>query len=372
MKEKINLDYLNLYKEIVLLIVLSIRRFFFRPIPSEDTKKTLIVITCLIGEFAATLPALRDFIEAYPDRKVDLVVSPGVKILAEHVIGVGEIFTATSVYKRENEQIESPDLSFGMYEEVIVLRISRAAYQLLTQIHTRVLRTSLWPLLNYGTHLVVSMIRRRTPDRWSDVNSKVLRRPARIIPIGNVLSFAQTDLDRVKNLSGMNSKGQKIIIHTGGSWIMNRWSNQKWIELLTRLHEVYAPTFIFVGSSKIDEENYHEISAKLSFPTVSLIRQIELIDLVLVLCGADCFIGIDSGPRNLAHLVDLPSIVLLGPGPHMFTPMNSRNILLDHSNGRGLLERFYQRQKDGYLEKITPAEVFEAYVRLLELSKTTT
>jgi ADP-heptose:LPS heptosyltransferase len=114
----------------------------------------------------------------------------------------------------------------------------------------------------------------------------------------------------------------------------------------------------------MDTTDYESIAASLPFKMYSLIDAADWLALVLAFRLGDYFIGIDSGPRNLAHLADLPSITLLGPGPHMYTPPNPRDIILDHSNGRGLYQRFFHKKKSCFIDKITPTEVVDAFKEL--------
>jgi ADP-heptose:LPS heptosyltransferase len=84
---------------------------------------------------------------------------------------------------------------------------------------------------------------------------------------------------------------------------------------------------------------------------------------MLVLRECDYFIGVDSGPRNLAHVADLPSVTLLGPAPHMFAPSNPRDIVIDHSGGRKVYDRIFCQDKP-LIETITPLEVRDAFAQV--------
>src|SRR6185436_8374098 len=100
------------------------------------------------------------------------------------------------------------------------------------------------------------------------------------------------------------------------------------------------------------------------FPSHVLAGELSWIDLVLLFRLADYFIGVDSGPRNIAHMTDLPSITLLGPGPHMYTPPNPRDVVLDRSGGRGFLERFFPSKTNRYIDRISVDDVVKAFRHL--------
>jgi heptosyltransferase-1 len=67
------------------------------------------------------------------------------------------------------------------------------------------------------------------------------------------------------------------------------------------------------------------------FPLHSVIRRYDLLQVVMLMRMSSLFVGIDSGPRHLAHLVDLPSVSLLGPGPKSFEPLNRNATIIDET-----------------------------------------
>jgi len=101
----------------------------------------------------------------------------------------------------------------------------------------------------------------------------------------------------------------------------------------------------------------------LDFEIYSIIGEIDLRDLLVVMRKSSYFIGIDSGPANIAHLCNLRSISIMGAGPHMYLPYNKLDIVIDKSHGAGLYQRFF-RKKRGFIDKITTDEVFSAFEKL--------
>ena len=160
--KRINLDYLNLYQEIPLFCALALRSFF-RTKPRQGVSSgVLIVNTCLVGEFAASLPAIRDYIEHHADREVDLMVSPPLKSLAERVRGVRSVYVAKSLYGRSIEVGGTHGQHFPTYDTVFVMRISMDVYRLLQTISARTVRTGLREYSGYALHLWGSLLRRQT------------------------------------------------------------------------------------------------------------------------------------------------------------------------------------------------------------------
>lgn len=361
---KINFDYLNVFREPFFFMVFTIRHALIRKHVSDDSHAILIVDTCLIGDFAASLPALSQYIARNHDRPIDLLVSPPLKPLAECVRGIRKVYTVRSIFNRAIENTEENQDLPKAYDTVLVLRMSLDAYRLLTEVTINQLKTGAAQYIRYGLHLAWYLLIGQTPRSWREVNFAMVNETPRTVQFNNLFSIPNLFSKRIQEFPVLATEQKKICIHTGASWHMNHWPIERWVTLLKKLHAHDDYRFIFVGAGK-DAEDYNQISARLPFTTYSLINKINLVELLLVLQSSDYFIGTDSGPRNVAHLAELPSIVLLGPGPHMFTPPNPHDIVLDHSKGRGLFERFVASNTARYINRITPDEVYEAFIRLI-------
>jgi len=356
---KVNFDYLQIFKEPPLMCAALVRHFFKRK--GSANGRVLVVNTSLIGEFAASLPALREFIAAHQDKQVDLLVSPPIKPLTERIRGVHQVYTAKSVFGRTAEEHPHSPVS-GAYEKVVIMRISPDSYRALAEIKTKYLKTSLWPMTAYGIHMGWRLLVGKTPKSWREVNFAMFSSPAKDIPFEDIFDFTDADYAQLQKEVPLAALPNKLIIHTGASWVTNRWSNDNWVGFLRRLRPLgYA--IVFVGSNR-DKTDYDYIASKLEFPLHSLIGNISLVQLVLLLRKSQYFIGVDSGPRNFAHLVNLPSITLLGPGPHMYTPPDPRDIVLDRSGGRGLYQRFFNKKGALFIDRITPQDVVDAFTKL--------
>lgn len=355
---KVNLDYLNLYQEIPLFCALIVSNFFRKKVP-QKTSSVLIVNTCLIGEFMASVPAIRDYIERNKNVVVDLMVSPPLKPLAEKIRGVKNVYIARSLYGRHNEKIERAKQTFAVYDKIFVMRISSDAFRLIRRISFGTIRTGLREYSGYAIHLWGSILNRKVPKQWIELNFEMLGGTLRNLPFDELFQFLESDYADVARLEALQTTQKKIIIHTGAGWVMKKWSNDKWVELLEKVRQLGDARFIFVGGAE-DADDYATIASKLGFPVYSLIDTINLLQLLLVLRQSDYFIGTDSGPRNMAHLADTRSVAILGPGPHFYMPWSRKDIVIDMSRGRGLYQMFFSK-KNGFIHQITAHDVYEAF-----------
>lgn len=361
MKTKsINKEYLQIPKEIPLFLKLVLNK---KQKPTRKIENILIVNTCLIGEFIASLHSIRDFIKKNKN-KVDLIVAPEQKELAEKIIGIRNVYTAKSIYNRNFENYCEENCCFEEYDKVIALRMSKDSYRIAKNLKANETKTALFPFIKYSLHLSKNLLMRKIPKQWREFNFEVLGNKNKILNFEDIFNFNKKDYEKIKRFSEIRTKNKIIIIHTHSNWPMKNWDNEKWIELIKNINKLDKYRFVFIGI-KEDEIDYNYISSKLNFKTYSLINKLDLIELMLVLRTSNYFIGIDSGPRNMAHLANLRSITLLGPGPHMYMPTSKKDIIIDKSNGRGLYQMFISKKK-GFIDKIEVNEVYNAFKKLIK------
>lgn len=368
--KKVNKSYFSIYKEIPFIL----KARLIKKKPKSSTKgKILIVNTCLVGDFTASIPAIRQFIKKHP-QKVDMVVSSPVKILAQRIQGINKVFVAKSVYARNIEQTDKEkqeDISTtDAYDTIIIMRISKESYNMIKNMQAREIKTSLFYYLKYGSHLLKNNIIRKTPKQWREVNFEILGEHIPTKKIKDTFVFNKEDHDKIKQLKELKNKKKNekiVIVHTRASFIMQQWELKKWIELLQRINDSGTYRFIFIGTIG-EEEDYKIISKKLKFKTYSLIHKVDIKDLYLIMKQSDYFVGVDSGPRNLAHTADLRSVTILGPAPHLFMPPSSKDKILDKSRGRGLYQKFFYK-KNGFIHQITVDEVYNAFQTLVAENK---
>jgi ADP-heptose:LPS heptosyltransferase len=196
------------------------------------------------------------------------------------------------------------------------------------------------------------------------VDFKILDLPYRNVTFKEIFNFNEDDYKKIRKLPSLKTRNKIIIIHTGPVWIMRAWENKKWADLIKKINSSGKYRFIFVGTGKA-KKDFEEISKKLDFKVYSLIDKVNIKELMIVLRLSNYLIGVDSGPRNMAHLADLRSITLFGPAASgaIYMPWSKKDIVIDKSNGGGAYEALFY-QKKGYIHKITVNEVLEAFKKI--------
>ncbi len=145
-----NREYFNIWQEAALGGIIELTK------RTRDYKnnKILIVIPCLIGEFASAAAALSFFIAENKDKKVDLLVSPALKSLAERLKGVNEVFVVEKINEKKN---------FEPYEKIIIMRMNKGAYRIVRNISAGEIKTTLFAGLKYVAHLTKNLLFRSQP-----------------------------------------------------------------------------------------------------------------------------------------------------------------------------------------------------------------
>jgi ADP-heptose:LPS heptosyltransferase len=363
LRDYINTGEFRISGEIPLLMSLRLRQLLRKK--SADKKRILIVDTCIIGDFIATLPALRQFIQS-TDAPVDVVVSPPLKSIAASIKGVQRVFTARSIYARSiekhAEQVPLPD----EYDHVLVMRISPDAYRLLSRIRYSRITTYEIPLLKYFAHLLWNISLKREVRQWREVNFEMvgLKEPDRIVEFDEIFSISENEYGQLRDIPELNGSAKRIIIHTGSGWSVKLWDDERWVETIRKINKLGKFNFIFIGSGDHETNSFEYIRDRLDFKVHSLINKVDLKTTLLIMRLSSYFIGIDSGPRNMAHLADLRSVTLLGPAPHNFQSTNKSDVVIDKFTCR--CKSLFYMHRVSAIHKITADEVFDGFRGLLE------
>lgn len=356
-----NWEYFHLWQEFPLAIFF----YLFKKREKTNNNDVLIVNTCLIGEFVVSLPAIADYINKNNNISIDILVSPINKPLAERIIGVRNILIANSVHGREGKKNINKYRQQHTYKKIIILRISKDAYSLIYKMTSEHVRVATGYFIRYGLHVLLSMVAKKHPKRLKYLNFEMLGSTNKNISLNQIIQFTNTDYALINNLKMFSSPKKKIVVHTH-TWIMKCWPNDKWISFIKKINMLDDFLFIFVGTGT-DMLDYKYIAQRLGFQSYSLIGKIDLALLLLILTKSDYFVGVDSGPSNMAHLARTRSVTILGPGPHMYMPDDKYNVVVDRSNGRGLLQLFFST-KYNIIDQISVDEAYGAFMRVYQKS----
>jgi ADP-heptose:LPS heptosyltransferase len=357
---RLNYDYLNLLKEPAILFKLELahkKKIGLHPSP----KKILIINSCLVGEFAVSVHSIKKIIDKYK-QNVDILVSPSVKPLAKRIRGIDNVYTAKSIYDRNTEK-EKANFDIKGYDQIIVLRISPDAYEVLKKLNFSNLKSYFRTYFKFIKDYVRNMFKKNELKQWRDINFEIIGEKPVYYHFEEIFDFTKEDYEKIKKLPELQGKEKKVIIHTNGAgWQVKKWDEKKWVELIKKINYIQKFKFIFVGTNE-EKETYKKILEKSDVPLYSLIGKLDLEQLALVMKLSDYFIGVDSGPMNIAHLAGIRSVSLFGPGQRTFLSKNPNDIAIDKSDC--MCTTLFCHKRNTCFNKITVEDVFNGFKKII-------
>lgn len=149
------------------------------------------------------------------------------------------------------------------------------------------------------------------------------------------------------NVDGLQLPDKFIVIHCSSNEVSRDWEQKKWIELVEQLTEKLQCNVVEVGSNALVNSGFHHY--------LNLCGKLSLLETAEVIARAKLFIGIDSGPAQLANAVGTYGIILLGhyrafkrylPYSGNFTKSTGASLLYADGPAAAIsVERVYQTVK---------------------------
>lgn len=148
------------------------------------------------------------------------------------------------------------------------------------------------------------------------------------------INFDEKDLSLAKSfLSEIIKHNLSVVIglHVGAGKPQNRWSLNKYIQLIEMLNKNFSCTFFLTGSNADDEElNYVIQNSKIQLP---VFKNKEITQVAALISFADLFITNDTGTMHIAGSTKTPQISLFGPtNPFNWAPIGSNKYFIRKSD----------------------------------------
>jgi len=119
---------------------------------------------------------------------------------------------------------------------------------------------------------------------------------------------SKKDLSSAQTRYGLHKRDGRdellICINTGPTWPVRNWSDEKWQQLVDKIHHHYKAEVVEIG--------YHTPESKPLHGVRSLIGIGSVTDMVSMISLCDLVVTIDSGPIHIAGAVGTPVIGLFG------------------------------------------------------------
>lgn len=148
------------------------------------------------------------------------------------------------------------------------------------------------------------------------------------------INIKKENLDVAKDFikkTGINT-GEKLVgLHIGAGKPKNRWSLDKYIELVKSLNNEFRLKFYLTGSdSDLEELNY--FSAHCSINAAKFINK-KIPDVAALISLSDLFITNDTGIMHVAGATNTPQISIFGPtNPFNWAPVGQNKYFIRKSD----------------------------------------
>lgn len=290
-----------------------------------DTPRSIAVIHLnQIGDLVFSLPLLASLRQQYPRAEICSILKPALVELLEaspyvdRIIPKKEDWTAKWTLARELRR-QKPDL-------LICLARSEEAF-LLTMFSRATLKAG---FANFPWDAALDVKEHIEGHNSSYNNAKLLK--ALGIPIMQDRYVGLLQVSPVQPPSGLPARYAVISPGASSRRLIKAWDEDKFADLIVRLHQRYGLSAVLVGGvdSRACNESIRELALGRSGAArdgiIDLSGRLSLKALVAVLKQAELFVGIDSGVMHLASALDLPVVGLFGPtDPFYVGPQNRKS-----------------------------------------------
>ena len=311
-----------------------------------DVKRILVVRQHnQLGDLLAGISLFRALKEKYPDSHISVIVSTvnEAAIVKTKYVDSYFVFNKPGIYtpfrfvkflkylRQEFDVVIVPVTVSVSFTSNLIARISNSKI--------RIGPNSLDGKPNDSAYFFdrrIDMNWRRHPD--SNVADLILDivRPFGIDTndFSSDINFDESDLEIAKNFLQhikFNSNLKLIGVHVGAGKPQNRWSLQKYVDLVFKLNENFNCCFYVTGwKLDLEELNYLEAHSKLKihqFLGYSIPQVAALVSI------SNLFITNDTGIMHVAGTTKTPQISLFGPtNPFNWAPCGKNKIFLRKSD----------------------------------------
>ncbi|MFA5338207.1 MAG: glycosyltransferase family 9 protein [Candidatus Omnitrophota bacterium] len=275
---------------------------------AKDAKRILLIRLDHIGDFVSTTPLFENIKSYFSQSRLTVIINPAVLDLAKNNPYIDEIITFDAPWFRRNpgklniekffrliKRIRREKFDMGIeprgdFFSIILMFLGKVKYRVGFGI-------------TGGGFLLDREIKYNKDMHAIEKNLDALR--AIDVPVKNNLTgiyFSETDKGLVETLlKNINYSGKKaIIVHPFAGSKAKEWGREKFLQLIERIQSDGYETFL-IGARE-DERNYDT--------SYDLRGKLNLAQLAYLIKRIGFFIGLDSGPANIAASLGVSTIVI--------------------------------------------------------------
>jgi len=326
----------------------------------KNIKNILLIRLDHIGDFVSTTPLFENIKSNFNKARLTVVVNPAVFDLAKNNPYIDEIIAFRAPwFSRRSDKVNIADF-FRLVKRIRQGKFDigiepRGDFFSIVLMFLGKIKYRVGFGITGGGFLLDREIKYNKDTHTIEKNLDVLR--AINVPVKNNLTriyFSEADKDFVENLlKGINYSGKKaVIIHPFAGSSAKEWGKEKFLQLIEKMQSDGYETFL-IGAGE-DECSYgtsYDLRGKLNLAQLTyLIKRIGF------------FIGLDSGPANIAASLNVPAIVICS-GTNIaqnWIPNNSRvRFVFKNTECKPCELKICRYQKHDCMEQINVADVLE-------------
>ncbi len=302
---------------------------------NEKVKSILLVEPFQMGDILSLTPLIEPLLKKYPEAKISVLTKPGSGAILEYDSRVFKVYTTDFPWADHGVKrfslsrvLNSFRFVFGLRSNsfdlgidtrgdirsqiLLVLAGCRSRVGYLNYLHSNINLSG--HLLNY----YIDKSRYRHRYEWNiSLLAAIGFQENELFPI----RFPSFIPDRIKSVN--NQQINTIVIHVGGGWVYRRWSEAKWIELINILQRRPYDSIMVIGGMG-ERDILNRIESAVIYKSSVQFKITTLKDMIMYIDQCTLFIGLDSGPMNLAACLNKKIIALFGPGDSsMWQPLNA-------------------------------------------------
>lgn len=344
------------------------RKFSLENNPSRDIGKLNRILVVRqhnqFGDLLASVSLFRAIKESYPDSYLTVIVSPDNYYAITKNEFIDEYFVfdkrrlVNPEYYVKLKKVLKGNYNLSIVPATVSISFTSCLLGRLSDAKIRIGPKSLNGKNNKYSFLFdrrVALDWRKCPDAHiSDFGLDIVR------PFGintknfqSSISFDENEQQTTKLfLESMNIKEGKVIVglHIGAGKPHNRWSLEKFIELIERLIAQYGAQCYITGSSA-DQKEINYVKSKLQHGIGFFVNH-TIPELAALISRTDLFITNDTGVMHVAGATETSQVSIFGPtNPFNWAPLGTNKYFL---------------RKSDLIDDITVGDVFNLCKLILE------
>jgi ADP-heptose:LPS heptosyltransferase len=282
---------------------------------NEGIKRILIMRPEHIGDYALSFRAVASIRKKYPSAKMDIIVGPWNKDLAEATLGINKVIIFNHPFVKRHIGykgiLKALTLDFVKMKRFIST-LNKSDYDLYINFSDRKYNLIFDRLIKAKRKILGTRkkyLGGRDVERIED-----LLRSENINIIRGKLSLNLQKNKKQKTRKLIVGKGmKKILVHPITSLKEKDWPLEKWEKLLRLLLRNKKLEISMLGTSK-EKKALESIRESIKSQRLkNLAGEITLPQLVNLISESSLIFGGDSGPVHLAEITGTPMFILFGP-----------------------------------------------------------